>query len=524
MTISTEQTLKTTPSLFKSTFTVSFMTLLSRLMGFARDMVIAHLFGAVAGMDAFFIAFKVPNFMRRLFAEGAFSQAFVPVLSEYQQTRSESEVKQLINRTAGNLGVTLLGITVVAVVAAPLLVNLFAPGFDHGGLRFTLAADMLRVTFPYLLLISLTAMSGAVLNTYGNFVIPSFTPVLLNVSLITAAVFFTPYFDEPVKALAWGVFAAGFVQLIFQLPFLHKKDLLPRPQVVWSDPGVKRILRLMLPALFGVSVSQINLMLDTIFASFLPVGSVSWLYYSDRLMSFPLGVFGVALATVILPHLSRKHASESSDEYSNTIDWALRCALLIGIPASVGLFLLAGPLLATLFQYGEFTGFDVFMARLSLTALGIGLPAFMLIKVLGSGFYGKQDIRTPVAIGMVAMVTNVILNLVLIRPLAHAGLALATSLAAILNSFLLLYELRKRGIYKPLPGWGVFALRLLMANVTMGYLLWFLTEDLTQWLQWDWHHRGSQLGMIVLLCVVVYFFSIRLFGFRFRTLIQRQQG
>ncbi|MEO1898761.1 MAG: murein biosynthesis integral membrane protein MurJ, partial [Methylococcales bacterium] len=337
--------------LFKSTAIVSSMTMISRVLGFIRDMLFARVFGIDSATDAFFVAFKIPNFMRRLFAEGAFSQAFVPILSDYKEQGSQQALKLFIDRTAGTLALILLLVTIVGVIAAPLLITLFAPGFIHEQKQFDLTVQMLRITFPYLFFISLVAFAGGILNSHGKFAIPAFTPVFLNLCMIAAAIWLSPLMPEPIVALAWGVFAAGIVQLLFQVPALHRLGLLPSFQLGFKDPGVKRILKMMLPALFGVSVTQINLLLDTLIASFLVAGSVSWLYYSDRLVEFPLGIFGIALATVILPNLSKNHAANDPVEFSKSMDWALRLVLLIGLPASVGLLILAEPMLSTLFQY-----------------------------------------------------------------------------------------------------------------------------------------------------------------------------
>ncbi len=396
--------------LLGSSLVVGTMTMLSRVLGLTRDVVFARFIGAEAGADAFFVAFKIPNFLRRLFAEGAFAQAFVPVLSEYRSQGSIAAVKGLIDRVAGCLGLSLILITALAVIGAPVLTAVFAPGFVNDPVKYQLASDMIRITFPYLLLISLTGLSGAILNSYDRFAVPAFTPVLLNVSLISAAVIVSPYFEVPVMALAWGVFAAGVIQLLFQLPFLMRLGLMPTPKLDWQDAGVKRVLSLMAPAIFGVSVSQINLLLDTVLASFLPTGSVSWLYYSDRLAELPLGVFGIAVATVILPGLSRQHASDSPEKFSETLDWALRLILLIALPAAVALVILAEPILATLFQYGKTTVVDVNMSSLSLQAYAVGLVAFMLIKVLAPGYFARQDMKTPVRIGIIAMASNMVLN------------------------------------------------------------------------------------------------------------------
>jgi putative peptidoglycan lipid II flippase len=438
----------------RSSLVVSLMTMLSRVLGLARDIVIASWFGAGSNTDAFFVAFKVPQFLRRLFAEGAFSQAFVPVLSEYRE-RAAAEVKGLVNAVCGALGLVLAAVTGFAVLAAPLVTALFAPGFIAVPDKFALTSEMIRITFPYLLLISLTGFAGAILNSHGRFAVPAFTPVLLNLSLIAAAVLLSPQLAEPVLALAWAVLFAGVAQLGFQLPFLARLQLLPRPVVDLRHEGVRRIGRLMVPALFGVSVSQINLLLDTVLASFLPTGSISWLYYSDRLAELPLGVFGIAIATVILPTLSRQHAAESPERFAALLDWGLKMVLMIALPAALALAILAEPILVTLFQYGALGARDIDMAALSLMAYAAGLPAFMLIKVLASGFYARQDMKTPVTIGITAMVANMILNLALVLPLhhlygiGHVGLALATSLAAWLNAGLLLRGLLRADAYRP---------------------------------------------------------------------------
>lgn len=420
-------------SLLRSTGLVSMMTFVSRMVGFVRDMVLADFFGAQAGMDAFFVAFRIPNFMRRLFAEGAFAQAFVPVLAEYQKTRSDEDVRVFIARIAGYLSSILSLVTLIGIIAAPVIIFLFAPGFHHDSSRAELATVMLRITFPFLMLVSLTAMAGAILNTYGYFGVPAFTPVLLNVSMILAAIYLCPHLPQPVVGLAWGVLIAGVAQLLFQLPFLYQRNLLIRPRLVRHDVGVSKVLKLMIPALFGVSIAQLNLMVDSIFASFLQIGSVSWLYFTDRLTDFPLGVFGVAIATVILPHLSRKHAEQSKEHYSQALDWGLRSILLIGIPAGLGLCLFAMPLIASCFAYGKFQVLDLLQTQKSLMTLALGVPAFMMVKVLASGFYAQQDINTPVKVGAVAMIVNTVLCFIFIRYWAHAGLTLASSLAGYIN-------------------------------------------------------------------------------------------
>jgi putative peptidoglycan lipid II flippase len=505
--------------LVKSSAVVMSMTMISRIFGFIRDMVTAHIFGASVASDAFLVAFKIPNFMRRLFAEGSFSQAFVPVLSEYQKQKPRAEVQQFINAMAGTLSAVLLIVTCIGILLAPWVVRLFAPGFEVTGPRFELAVTMLRITFPYLMLISLTAFSGAILNTYNKFWVAAFTPVFLNISMIVTAIFLAPHLHVPIVALAWGVFIAGVVQLSFQWPFLKKLGLLPRFKIDFHNQGVMRVLKLMVPALFGVSVSQINLLLDTLFASFLVVGSVSWLYFSDRLMEFPLGVFGVAISTVILPHLSRHHAAQSQLDFSLTLDWALRCVLLVGLPAAVVLAVISGPMLSTLFQYGKFDAHAVLMARQSLSAFAIGIAPFMLIKVLAAGFYAQQDLRTPVKIGIVAMFANMLFNLMLIWPLQHAGIALATSLASIINTGYLYYFLRKKNLYQPRAGWLYFALRLLFANSLVAIVLWFGAGDMQAWLDHNSIWRSQHLLVLLTAAVLIYFLGLWLAGVRPRHIL-----
>lgn len=510
---------KSSPGLLRSSAVVGLMTMLSRVLGLVRDVVIAGYFGASGSADAFFVAFKIPNFLRRLFAEGAFSQAFVPVLSEYRSQRDLLAVQQLVYRVSGALGSVLLAVTLLGVLGAPLLAALFAPGFYmDAGEKFDLAAQMLRITFPYLALISLTAFCGAILNAYGRFAVPAFTPVLLNLTLIFAAVVLSPQFETPIMALAWGVFMAGALQLLFQLPFLARLQLVPMPQRGWNDEGVRRILKLMLPALFGVSVAQINLLLDTVLASFLQTGSVSWLYYSDRLSELPLGVFGIAIATVILPSLSRKHAEQSPEHFRKTLDWAVRMVLLIGVPAAVALVVLAEELLTTLFHYGSMTDLDIEMSARSLRAYALGLVAFMLIKVLATGFFARQNTRTPVKVAAQAMAANMVLNLILIWPLAHAGLALATALSAFMNAGMLLRGLIKDGVFHWQQGWGVFALRLLLANGALGGLLFWLSRPSADWLVADVWQRGIWMATLVFGGLAVYVIVLLASGMRLRHL------
>jgi len=509
---------KSAKSLLRSSGLVGLMTLLSRVFGLVRDIVVANLFGASAGADAFFVAFKIPNFFRRLFAEGAFSQAFIPVLSEYRNNKTESDVRKLANSVAGVLGGILFVITLLAMMGAPWLTALFAPGFLDDVEKYTLATEMLRITFPYLFLISMTAFAGSILNSYGYFAIPAFTPVLLNLVLISAALWLSPLFSQPIVGLAWGVFIAGAVQLFFQFPFLIKMGLMPRPSLDYNHEGVRRIFRLMLPALFGVSVSQINLLIDTVLASFLQTGSVSWLYYSDRLAELPLGIFGIAIATVILPTLSRKHADKSEQAFSDTIDWALRIVLLMGIPAALALIVLAEPLVTTLFYYGELTQKDVFMSALSLRAYALGLLAFMLVKVLAPGYFSRQDMKTPVKIGIWAMCANMVLNFILIWPMQHTGLALATALSSWMNALLLLGGLIKSGVYHRSAGWGVYGLRLLLANIVMIALILFLQVPTENWFQMDAISRSISLAKLVAVGVSCYFFILIVSGLNLKAM------
>jgi putative peptidoglycan lipid II flippase len=503
--------------LFKSTAIVSSMTMISRILGFIRDMIFARLFGVDSGTDAFFVAFKIPNFLRRLFAEGAFAQAFVPILSDYKEQGSKEALRQFINRTAGTLALILMFTTIVGMVAAPYLIMAFAPGFTWEAKQYDLAVQMLRITFPYLFFISSVAFAGGILNSFGKFAVPAFTPVFLNLSLIATAIWLSPLMPDPIVALAWGVFIAGAVQLLFQFPALYRLGLIPRLHFGFKDSGVRRILKLMVPALFGVSITQINLLLDTLIASFLTTGSVSWLYYSDRLVEFPLGVFGIALATVILPSLSKNHAAEDTVAFSKSLDWGLKLVVLIGAPASLGLMMLAEPMVSTLFQYNEFKIHDVAMAGRSLMAYSLGLLGFILVKVLVPGFTSRKDMKTPVRFGIYAMVANMIFNIILVFPLAHAGLALATSLGAFFNASLLLTALLKTGVYQPSKGWRVYILRIILASATMTSLLYHFV-DTELWLHWGLIDRVINLALWIGIAVLLYVFVLILSGLKIRHL------
>lgn len=490
--------------------------MISRIFGLIRDVVLARFFGAGLGVDVFIVAFRIPNFLRRLFAEGGFSQAFVPVLSEYRENRTEEEVKALLDQTVATLGLALLVISILGVIAAPLLIMLFAPGFIENSGKYELASHMLRITFPYIFFISLTAFAGAILNTYRQFAVPAFTPVFLNLTLIACAIWLAPYFPEgqQVIALAWGVLIAGGIQLAFQIPFLLKLGLIPRPRLDGDRAGVKRILILMVPTLFAVSITQINLLVDTLIASFLQTGSISWLYYSDRLVEFPLGVFGVALATVILPNLSAEHAKGSTEAYSRIISWAIGLVFLVSLPAAMGLIILASPILTTLFQYAEFTVNDVIMSSKSLAAYAIGLPGFILVKILASAFFSRQDTATPVKVAVIAMLSNIILNLLLVIPLAHAGLALATSLSAYINAGLLYLLLIRAGHYVPPGPMTALLVRTGIGLVAMAALLgYFLPEDMS-WFDWSLSSRVIGLTVWVGFGALVYIASLWLSGIR----------
>ncbi len=496
------------------------MTLVSRILGLARDVVIARVFGTSEGADAFLLANRIPNFMRRLFAEGAFNQAFVPVLSEYRSTRSLADVQLLISGVAGSLGGFLFVLTFLFIVAAPIVAIPIGFGwYTDQPAKFALFVEMLRITFPYLLLISMTALCGSILNSYGRFAIPAITPALLNVSLIASAFLLAPFMRVPELALAWGVLIAGVAQLLFQMPLLARMHLLPKPRLVKGHEGVVRIKRLMIPALFGVSVSQINMLLDSIIASFLVTGSVSWLYYSDRLMELPLGTFGIAIAVAVLPSLSRKHAESSTAEFSETLDWALRIVCLIAIPATLGLILIAEPLMVTLFQNDNFTVRDVINSANSLRAYAFGLLAFMAIKIFAPGFYARQNTKTPVVIGVIAMAANMAMNIgFYLLGMAHVGLALATSLAAFLNAGLLLQGLRKDGVFYFQTGWMVFLLRLAMANIAVALLLILGMGDWQVWLEWEMFRKVSQLSALVVGSVLVYGITLYAAGLRWKDL------
>jgi len=513
-------------NLLKALAAVGSMTFLSRILGFVRDTLIARVFGAGVYTDAFFIAFKIPNLLRRLFAEGAFSQAFVPVLAEYKNRRGHDETHALVNHVATLLGLALLVVMIIGVIAAPWVVYLSAPGFKSSPDKFQLTVDLLRITFPYIFFISLVSLAGGVLNTWSRFSVPAFTPVLLNLSFIVAALFFAPYFDPPIMVLAWAVFFGGVAQLAFQVPFLLKVGLVPRFSLNLHDEGVWRILKLMGPAVFGVSIAQLSLLINTIFASFLQTGSVSWLYYADRLMEFPTGMLGVALGTILLPSLSKSYADKTDGEYSQLLDWGLRLTFMLALPSAVALAVLGVPLIAALFRYGEFNATDLFMTRQALVAYSVGLLGLILIKVLAPGFYARQNIKTPVKIAIFTLLATQVMNLVFVfgLNLAHAGLALAISLGACLNAGLLYYYLRHDGIFQPQPDWILFLLKLLVAVSAMGAVLWFGMGAESNWLDYGFAEKMLRIAMLVAGGAGTYFLALWLQGIRLQDFMRRTKA
>jgi len=507
--------------LLKSGMIVSLMTLVSRVLGLVRDVVVANLMGAGASADVFFFANKIPNFLRRLFAEGAFSQAFVPVLTEYQAQGDKEKSRQLIARVSGTLGVLVTIVTLGGVLGSGVVTALFGAGWFidwlNGGPsahKYELASFMLKITFPYLWFITFVALSGSILNTLGKFAVSSFTPVFLNVMIIASALFISPNLQQPEVGLAIGVFLGGLVQFLFQIPFLIKEGALVKPQWGWRDPGVVKIRTLMIPALFGVSVSQINLLFDTFIASFLATGSISWLYYSDRLLEFPLGLFGIAIATVILPALSRKHVDSHSQGFRSTMDWGVRMVLLLGFPAMLGLMVLSKPMLMVLFMRGEFTPHDVNQASMSLIAYASGLLNFMLIKVLAPGYYSRQDTKTPVKYGIIAMVSNMVFNAIFAYFYGYVGLAMATALSAFVNMALLYCGLHMADVYSVSKQTLSFSLRLLLAGSAMVAGLYWLTPEMSQWLDWGITERVMMLAFYIGVGGLTYVITALILGIR----------
>lgn len=508
-------------NLLKALATVSGMTLISRILGFARDVLIARIFGAGIETDAFFVAFRIPNLLRRLFAEGAFSQAFVPILSEYKNRRTSEDTRELVNHVATLLSIALFAVTLIGVIAAPMVIYVSAPGFAADPEKFALTVELLRITFPYILFISLVSLAGGILNTWGKFSVPALTPALLNLSFIGCSLWLAPLMDPPVLALAWAVLIGGVLQLAFQVPFLMRIKLMPRPHFKSSDGGAWRVIKQMGPAVFGVSIGQISLLINTIFASFLVTGSVSWLYYADRLMEFPAGLLGVALGTILLPSLSRHYADNSTEEYSRLLDWGLRLTMLLTLPAALALALLAAPLITTLFHHGEFSANDVWMTRNALVAYSVGLLGLILVKVLAPGFYARQNIKTPVKIALITLIATQLMNLAFIIPFRHAGLALAIGLGACINASLLYYKLRRHQIYQPQPGWLVFMAKIFVALVIMGSVLWFASGSDVSWLTGSASARAIRLTGVVAVGAASYFLMLWLLGFRLKNFARR---
>jgi putative peptidoglycan lipid II flippase len=510
-------------AIFKSTGIVGALTLLSRVTGLIREMVYAQVFGAGALMDAFLVAIKIPNFLRRLFAEGSFSQGFVPVISEYRHKKTHEETRELVSGVAGTLGGVLFVVTVIGVVAAPVLVLMFAPGFRGTEGKFEQAAQMLRFTFPYIFFVSLTALFGGVLNSYGRFAVPAITSTLMNVVMIVFTAWLAAGSSNPGLVMSAGVFVSGVVQVVFQLPAVARLGLLSWPTWRPALDGVRRIGKLMLPGILGSSIAQISLLLDSLIASFLVDGSIAWLYFADRLMEFPLGVFSIALATVILPGLSAHHAKASKELFSGTLDWALRVTLLLATPAAVGMLVFAGPITATIFGRGQFSAHDVQMTAYALMTYSFGMLFMSLVKVLAPGYFARQDTRTPVRVGMIALGVNVAVNLAVVLPAARAGfpaphalLAVSTSLAAGLNTVLLLRGLRKAGVYSPAAGWAALLTRIVVANGVMaGFLVW-MGGDLEGWMAAGTMARVSRCALCIGGAAAVYFGALYALGLRYR--------
>ncbi|NMH58966.1 murein biosynthesis integral membrane protein MurJ [Alteromonas ponticola] len=508
--------------LLKSGLIVSIMTLISRVMGLARDVIVARLMGDGAAADVFFFANKIPNFLRRLFAEGAFAQAFIPVLTEVHHEDDKQKLREFIAKVSGTLGAIVFIVSLIGVIASPVLAAIFGTGWfidwlqdRPEGAKFELASLMLKITFPYLAFVSLTGLAGAILNTLNKFAVASFTPVLLNVAIILCAIYIAPGLEQPAFALAWGVFAGGILQLSFQLPFLYRAGLLVKPKWGWHDPNVLKVRKLMIPALFGVSVGQINLLFDTFIASFLMTGSISWLYYSDRLLEFPLGLFGIAIATVILPTLSKNHVGNDLKAFSANMDWAVRMVCLLGLPAAVGLGVMAEEILTVIFQRGAFTAETARMASYSLTAYSFGLLSFMLVKVLAPGFYSRQDLKTPVKYGIWCMVANMVFNLIFAIPYGYVGLAIATSLSATMNAGLLYFTLQQQNVFKISTVTRNFLLRIIVASACMAAaIIWFNMDVVFNSLslaEQIWH-----VSLTIVLALVTFAAVMLLLGTRIR--------
>ena len=508
-------------NLLRALATVSSLTMVSRVLGYARDFFIARIFGASLATDAFFVAFKIPNLLRRMFAEGAFSQAFVPILAGYRHADSAEDTRSLIDSVATLLFLALVVAAALGMAAAPLIVYVTAPGFAAQPEKFALTVQLLRITFPYILFISLVALAAGILNTWNRFAVPALTPALLNVSFIVGAAFFAHHFDPPVLVLAWAVFAGGLLQLALQVPFLVRLGLVPRWRLSLAHPGVRRVLVLMAPAAFGVSASQVSLLINQVFASFLITGSVSWLYYADRLMELPAGVLGVAVGTILLPSLSKYHADAKPEEYARLLDWGLRITVLLAVPSAAALAVLALPFIATLFHYGRFSAEDAWMTQQALVAYSIGLIGMILVKILAPGFYARQNVATPVKIGLLTLLATQAMNLAFIGPLKHAGLALAIGLGACLNAGLLYRMLRRQRIFVPQPGWPVFFLKIAASVAFMAVVLFTTMGEPGWWLAASWHQKVPAVIGLVALGAAAYGGCLLAFGLRARDFSRR---
>lgn len=506
-------------NLHKTLATIFGMTMLSRITGLLREILISRTFGATGLTDAYFIAFRIPNLLRRLFAEGAFAQAFVPILGEYKNQRGHAATKELVDHVATILIWTLLVTCAIGVLAAPVVVFMMASGLKAHPELFGTAVGMTRIMFPYIGFMSFVALAGGVLNTWREFRVPAFTPVLLNLSSIVASLFVAPFIAQPIYALAFAVFVGGLLQMAIQIPALMRIGMLPRfqfnPRMAWADPGLRRVLRQMGPATFAVSVAQISLMINTNIASKLEQGSVSWLSYADRLMEFPTALLGVALGTVLLPSLSKAHADQNHGEYSALLDWGLRLTFLLALPCAVGLATLSEPLTATLFHYGKFDARAVGMTAHALIAYGVGLIGLIVVKILAPGFYAKQDIRTPVKIAIGVLVATQLMNFLFVPRIGLPGLALSIGLGACINAVFLFLGLRRRGIYHALPGWGMFMIKLVGALFLMaGVALWIAGNF--DWIAMRAHpaQRVGALFLVMILCSATYFVALLSMGFR----------
>lgn len=495
---------------------LSSMTMLSRIMGFVRDAIVARYFGAGAAMDAFVVAFRLPNLLRRIFAEGAFSQAFVPMLADYKQNKSDEETRQFVQYVAGMLTFALVIITAIGVFAAPVVIWATASGFARqGGTRFELAVSLLPIIFPYILLISLSSFVGSILNTYNKFSIPAFTPVLLNISFIVFALFFVPYFHPPIMALAWAVLVGGLLQLGFQLPWLYKLGFFRLPKLSFHHTAVNHVMKQMIPSIIGSSVAQISLVINTTFASYLAVGSVSWLYYSDRLLELPSGVIGAALGTILLPSLSKHAANDNAQEFSALLDWGLRLCLVLILPAAVGLAVLGFPLVATLFMYREVTPHDAHMIQYALIAAAIGLPAMMMVKIFAPGFYARKNVKTPAKIAVISLICTQLFNILLVWKLQHIGLALSVALGACVNAGLLFTMLRLHQIYTPRANWRKFLLQISGGLLAMSVALYGVQAAFPiNWAALSGMLRTLILSGLIGLAVLVYFGTLMALGMR----------